>query len=245
MNRLPRANAKFPTTHKRIPSHMNASNKTIPAVFILILTGLSSLEGAVIYSDTVENNGTWTTIFGGFYATGNGLTPTAGSNYLAATTNDQQQRGFYDTNLGTHTVGAGTYIVTFDIGITNSFAFANRVTPIIGLTGNLSSSGNINNDNGARLLNTLDGSNVSLVSSTTFPTTVDFETWTLTYTVASGASVIGQDLGFWAKFYTGDSPNAAKGYAFDNFSVDFTAIPETSSALLGGLGMLCLLRRRR
>lgn len=215
-------------------------------VSLFLLTGLSSLQGAVIYSDTVENNGTWTTIFGGFYGTGSGLTPTAGSAWLAATTNDAQQRGFYDAKLGTHTVGAGTYVVSFDIGINSTFAFANRITPTIGLTGNLSSSANISNDNGARLLNTLDGSNVSLVSSTPTPTVVGFQTWTLTYTVASGASVIGQDLGFWAKFNTGSSPTgAAKGYAFDNFSVDFTAIPEPAAALLGGIGMLFLLRRRR
>jgi hypothetical protein len=213
----------------------------------LVALSLSQITGqaAIIYSDTVENNGIWTTIFGGFYATGNGLTPTAGSEYLAATTNNQEQRGFYDAQLGTHTVAAGTYVVTFDIGITNSFAFADRITPIIGLTGNLSSSADINNDNGARLLNTLDGSNVSLMSSTPTPATVGFQTWTLTYTVDAGASVIGQDLGFWAKFYTGNNPSAAKGYAFDNFSVDFTAIPEPSSALLGGIGMLYLLRRRR
>ena len=223
---------------------MKISHTSFIPVVISLFTGLSSLQGAVIYSDTVENNGTWTTFFGGFYATGNGLTPTAGSNYLAATTTAQEQRGFYDANLGTHTVGAGTYVVTFDIGITNSFAFANRITPTIGLTGNLSSSANISNDNGARLLNTLDAGDVSLVSNTTFPTAVGFETWTLTYTVAPGASVIGQNLGFWAKFYTGDSPSAAKGYAFDNFSVNFTAVPEPSAALLGGIGMLCLIRRR-
>ncbi|MCH7227128.1 hypothetical protein [Haloferula sp. A504] len=180
-------------------------------------------HGTVIYSDAVEDNGTWTRIFGGFYPSTN-PSPTAGSAYLAATTDNLNQRGFYDAALGTHQVAAGTYVVTFDIGIRSDFAFADRITPIIGLTGNLSSSANINGDDGARLLDTLDAGDVSLVSSTPTPTGEGFETWTLTYTVAPGASVIGQDLGFWAKFYTGDDPATQKGYAFDNFSVDFTAM---------------------
>lgn len=221
--------------------------KLLSSTTLVILTALissyNSVQAATIYTDAVENDGTWTTIFGGFYGTGSGLTPSAGSTWLAATTNNQQQRGFYDAQLGTHTVAAGTYTVTFDIGINDTFAFADRITPIIGLTGDLSSSANINNDDGARLLNTLDGTNVSLVSSTTFPTATGFETWTLTYTVGAGASVIGQDLGFWAKFYTGDSPDAAKGYAFDNFSVSF--VPEASSAVLCLFGCLALIRRRR
>lgn len=217
----------------------------LPAL-LLLSTSLTSLQAAVIYSDAVEDNGTWTTIYGGFYPTGAalaGLTPTAGSTYLTAFTSGLLTRGFHDAELGSLVVAEGTYTVTFDIGTNNNFDFADRITPIIGLTGNLSSSANINEDNGTRLLDTLDGTNVNLVSSTTYPSATGWETWTLTYTVDSGASVIGQDLGFWAKFYTGTGTAANEGYAFDNFSVSY--VPEASSALLGLLGTVVLLRRRR
>lgn len=226
---------------------MKTQHLSIPTLLISMFTGMSSLQGALIYSDLVENDGTWTTFFGGFYAASgfNDLDTTAGTQYLIATTTNEQERGFYDAQLGTNTIAAGTYVVTFDLGANSVTSFADRITPIIGLTGNLTSSANINSDDGARLLNTLDASNVTLVSNTTFPTSVGFETWSLTYTVGTGASVIGQELGFWAKFYTGDSPNEQKGYAFDNFSVDFTPIPEPSSALLGLVGGVALLRRRR
>jgi hypothetical protein len=43
---------------------------------------------------------------------------------------------------------------------------------------------------------------------------------------------------------SGTSPNANQAF-FDNVRLDYAAIPEPSAALLGGLGLLALLRRRR
>ncbi len=50
------------------------------------------------------------------------------------------------------------------------------------------------------------------------------------------------------RFYTGDNSTAStREHRFDNIELtgDITVIPEPASALLGGLGLLALLRRRR
>jgi hypothetical protein len=62
-------------------------------------------------------------------------------------------------------------------------------------------------------------------------------TITLTYTADGTESVLGQDVAI-RIFGATTSAN------YDNFSVDVT-VPEPSTALLGGLGLLALLRRRR
>ncbi len=48
---------------------------------------------------------------------------------------------------------------------------------------------------------------------------------------------------FWIRWTDSDASGADDGLAIDDFSI--TAIPEPSATLLGGLGLLALLRRRR
>jgi hypothetical protein len=64
------------------------------------------------------------------------------------------------------------------------------------------------------------------------------------YVIPEGSPLIGQEF-TWGFDYT--RPTNARQFAgvWDAASVDFVAIPEPSAALLGGLGMLALLRRRR
>lgn len=73
------------------------------------------------------------------------------------------------------------------------------------------------------------------------------ELFTTTYTIAPGSDAIGKTvaIGFYSA-WTGTG-----GYLFgreagaNQVTIDFTAVPEPSVALLGGLGLLALARRRR
>lgn len=58
----------------------------------------------------------------------------------------------------------------------------------------------------------------------------------------TGLSVANSDT-FWIRWTDFNATDADDGLAVDDFSI--TAVPETSAALLGALGMLGLLRRRR
>lgn len=62
------------------------------------------------------------------------------------------------------------------------------------------------------------------------------------YVIPEGHALIGTEF-TWG--FTGGKPDGAYGTAWDFAEVQFEAIPEPATALLGGLGMLMLLRRRR
>jgi MYXO-CTERM domain-containing protein len=87
--------------------------------------------------------------------------------------------------------------------------------------------------------------NVAIYNGASFDTVLgtatyaagDFGSKSITVNNVTGATAI--RIGFWQ----GDILDKAAG--LDNVAVSVTAIPEPSAALLGGLGMLCLLRRRR
>jgi hypothetical protein len=67
---------------------------------------------------------------------------------------------------------------------------------------------------------------------------------TVQYVVPEGHSLIGTEF-TWG-FTAAKPANAAQFHgAFDQATVQFEAIPEPAAALLGGLGTLLLLRRRR
>jgi hypothetical protein len=86
-----------------------------------------------------------------------------------------------------------------------------------------------------------------------YATSASYQTFQFSYTVgnpvvdnngagtgvATGwdATLLGQDIGI--RFY-----NRTSDAIIDNVSVDITVIPEPSAALLGGIGLLLLLRRR-
>lgn len=73
------------------------------------------------------------------------------------------------------------------------------------------------------------------------------ELFTTTYIIAPGSDAIGKTvaIGFYSSW------NSTGGYLFgreagaNQVTIDFTAVPEPSVALLGGLGLLALARRRR
>lgn len=73
------------------------------------------------------------------------------------------------------------------------------------------------------------------------------ELFTTTYTIAPGSAAIGKTvaIGFYSSW------SGTGGYLFgreagaNQVTIDFTAVPEPSVALLGSLGLLALARRRR
>jgi MYXO-CTERM domain-containing protein len=77
----------------------------------------------------------------------------------------------------------------------------------------------------------------TVLGSTTYAA---FDSGSKSITVNNVAGGAGIRIAFWQ----GDSP-ATTAAGLDNVAVSVTAIPEPSAALLGGLGMLALLRRRR
>ena len=87
--------------------------------------------------------------------------------------------------------------------------------------------------------------NVAIYNGASFDTVLgtatyaagDFGSKSITVNNVAGATAI--RIGFWQ----GDVLDKSAG--LDNVAVSVTAIPEPSAALLGGLGLLALLRRRR
>jgi MYXO-CTERM domain-containing protein len=80
-----------------------------------------------------------------------------------------------------------------------------------------------------------DGASFATVLGTATYTAGDYGSKSITVNNVAAATDI--RIGFWQ----GTSGNAG----LDNVAVSVTPVPEPSAALLGGLGMLCLLRRRR
>jgi MYXO-CTERM domain-containing protein len=88
--------------------------------------------------------------------------------------------------------------------------------------------------------------NVAIYNGASFDTVLGTATYaagaigskSITVNNVAGATAI--RIGFWQGTYNG---SVAAG--LDNVAVSVTAIPEPSAALLGGLGLLALLRRRR
>ena len=70
----------------------------------------------------------------------------------------------------------------------------------------------------------------------------EFKDFSVSFTALEGETYIGQNLAVLMGMSLFDAANTA-AVDFDN--VRLTAIPEPSAALLGGLGLLALLRRRR
>ncbi|MGC4016971.1 MAG: PEP-CTERM sorting domain-containing protein [Luteolibacter sp.] len=149
---------------------------------------------------------------------------------------------------------AGTITVTYYLDNTVNGTFRPGIQGLYDATSGLAAS--------ASAVNTALSSFASLsgVTATTtpspYPSSLDTgagtvgapaELFTTTYVIAPGSAAIGKTvaIGFYSSW------NGAGGYIFgseagaNNVVIDFVPVPEPSAALLGGLGLFALMRRRR
>lgn len=233
------------------PTTNNMKLKILPIAAVAAITLASSASAVtVIYSDdfndqqNISRGGSYTQSLGG--SAPSVRNAVLGGSASATWTFDAEsggwgQRDFNDSNVATPTssnylafspVVGYDYTVTATIdtsnwnggGVGSWFTVAFTQTP-----GNWTGTGNI-------LVNL---SEANLVRGGEASTTVSF--------TASGADLIANNIGYvgWITDNAGNqnlNPFAPQ-VKIDNFSL--TAVPEPSAALLGGLGFLALLRRRR
>ena len=174
-------------------------NKKLLAILCLTQIALASpMIAALIISDPIEDDGTWTldtTVFQ-YHPAAYGLTPRAGTVMMHMNNNCTCYSGT-NSIIYTNTVISGSYIVSLDVGHWNN-ADLSTVGPI-GLTV------------GGKLLTA--GS-----SSTPRPALGQFETWRFAYSFTPGNTNIGNRVGFQISVpYTGLSRNIA----FDNLRIDY------------------------
>lgn len=193
------------------------------------------------------------------------------NNYLGDTTGAANARGagFADLSTlggdftgGLATLQAGTYTVTAEALKANGGSQRTFAPFISGDVGNDNRSatlglftatadpGDFGTTTGA-LAGFFGGDGISFVNSTPIPAqepsnnddTDTSETWSVTFTVDSTSSLIGQNL------YFGTASNLIQNGGSEHFigdaEVNFVAVPEPSSAALIGLGGLALVLRRR
>ncbi len=150
--------------------------------------------------------------------------------------------------------GAGTITVTYYLDNTVNAPFRPGIQGLYDASGGLATTAaGVNAALGA--FNSLSGVTATTVPNP-YPASLDTgtggagapaELFTTTYVIAPGSPAIGMDLaiGFHSAW------NNTGGYIFGSESfandvvIDFVAIPEPAAALLGGIGALALLRRRR
>lgn len=198
-------------------------------------------SAAVLVTDNVESHLNYTVTTAPSVGTGAsavwGLTAVAGSNW-AFVTNNTSTAAISGTVRQTASFGpsfivaAGTYTLSMYVGEGLHSPERRTFTTVV------------------PVLTTIGGTEFvdkTVITPYVYPNTTSTAEWVLTevqYVIPGGSPLIGQEFtwGFnWAKTST-DKRFAG---VWDAATVDFVAIPEPSAALLGGLGMLVLLRRRR
>lgn len=223
---------------------MNTFKTTIP--FLLISTALAACShAAVLLSTTLDGTTTsGTTLSGITYATSDGLTGASsisGSDALFATNLNstgghyvpdvQLDLGQWDVDLGFNVDSGSVQIDSIEIerqNFTSNGSFntsTNRTyTIFVSLIGSVS--GQV-------------GSTVSVTVGPSPPNTTD--------TYSFGGVVISdtEDWTFNVQFNDGSGIQSGVYGGIDGFTINGQTIPEPSAALLGALGSLLLLLRRR
>jgi len=203
--------------------------KPIHYLPVLGLWVASPSQAVLIFTSDVENDGSWVGNSG--WSTNNfpgvqpgGLLnpyPQAGSGAFVV------NGGQFRTADTGQTVEAGTYLYTARIGNWSNAPFHDQPVAF-----NIRAGGtNFNLDP------------YETAATKPAPASGAWETWSVTYEVPAGAPEIGEPLiaVYWAAGATGSTNSAFDG----PLSVDFTPIPEPSSAVLALAGLAAVGRRRR
>jgi hypothetical protein len=188
----------------------------LPLTLLISFSFLGTANAISVISDPVEPGQGWvgTSSFNG----GFGLTtPIEGPNMALFASQNAET---YSKSFSGILLEEGDYAVTFWV-----HNFANATIPP-GLTAQLEAGGN---DLLSRLAS----------SATPSPVLGAWVQWTLNYSVTAADPRIGETIGF--RF----SRDAGAGNGgWDSLAVDFTAVPEPTTALLLGLGLFALAGRR-
>lgn len=232
-------------------------------VCILILTTIFACSATAVSEAAtiaVEGDGSWTQQESGFFTiANNGLTADAGQMWGISNGGQNRQgiiyKSYSDAVAGSSlpsTIQQGTYVLETRIG-SNGLG-GNNWIGIANQTGTNSSFGAVAgffttvaaNATGTKqnMFNEfIDIPGVGYATSAPDPADDAFATWTFTWEVDAGSSVIGSDpnLGFYVK--TGNG--GGNGF-WDNSELTFTPVPEPSSALLlSTFGFAIFIRSRK
>jgi hypothetical protein len=184
----------------------------------------------ILFQDAVENDGTWTNVWGGFYPTMseetgkfNSLGPIEGETYWTATTVNVAARGLRHTLIG-EMIKPGTYHLEFWVGVTGAQWFANRQGPVSGISSDADFA--INPNDFSTLLQNLDDSIILAKRFVTPPnealSDAGWEKWTITTVVPEGASVVDTELGILVVFPTGTvDASVHAGAAVDSMKLSY------------------------
>lgn len=198
---------------------------------LLLLTSITTaMAQEILFQDAVENDGTWTNVWGGFYPTMaedtgkfNSLGPIEGESYWAATTINVTARGLRYTLIG-EMIKPGTYHLEFWVGVTGAQWFATRQGVVSGLSSDADFA--INPNDFSTLLQNVDDSVILAKRSVNPPneaiTDAGWEKWTITTVVPEGASVVDTELGILVLFAMGTVDSTAQaGAAVDSVKLSY------------------------
>jgi hypothetical protein len=196
---------------------------TVIRLICFALLAHTTMHAKIVFESPVEiEEQLWTEITG--YSWSNpksrGPDPSAGSNYIYATTKKDDIRGLYATTFNDITYKAGVYRITFDLAITKKFAYADRLPPTIGFAANLGNCESVKKDAEHYLVQNIDN---KVDHAFKLPEALAAHEWReaiFEIRIHKGSLLIGQKIGFFATFHTGkDGINT--GFAFDQFTLEY------------------------
>ncbi|CAA6693095.1 MULTISPECIES: hypothetical protein [unclassified Lentimonas] len=202
---------------------MNAYRTALLITSLAFAHSSITAEAATIFESPVEPaEELWSKYHGFRWAseTTSGLAPSQGASYIFASTKNHNQRGFYAEGFNDITYKPGIYRITFMLAVSNEFNFSRRLPVAAGFTANLHECESVPKNGDHYLANALDPSvdHAHLIPDLLEPGVWEQAIYEIR--IPENSPLIGQKIGFMAKFYTGDKGEKT-GFAFDQFKLEF------------------------